>query len=313
MNNVLSLFDGISAGQQALTRLGVMYHNYYAAEIDKPAIKVTQYRFPNTIQLGDVRNINGDLLQNIKLIMGGSPCTDFTIMGHRKGMVTNENVKVTKLDQYLKLKKDGFEFHGESYLFWEYVRLLKETNAKYFFLENVANMDEEWIDIISEVLGVKPLHINSSTITAQNRDRLYWTNIPGASIPKEKHILLGDVIPGAIAGAGIRGIPDSSKGVKPDGRLYYKPKLSIRKDNKANCLVCGTTTAKYYHEDGNVYDLTPEQAEILQSMDEGYTNVPGVTKSQRYIMLGNSWTVDVISHLFEGLITKKNKYSLFFR
>lgn len=311
-NNILSLFDGVSAGQVALNKLGVKYNNYYASEIDKPAINVTQYHFPKTVQLGDVRNIDGSSLSDIKLIMGGSPCTDFTIMGSRKGMVTKENIEVTDLDTYLKLKNSGFQFHGESYLFFEYVRLWKETNAKYFFLENVANMDEKWINIITQIMGVKPLRINSSLITAQNRDRLYWTNIPNVSIPEDKGILISDVIPGAVTGAGVRGVPVKGK-IKPDGRFYYESKYTYRKDNKANCLVCGTTTAKYLKDDGLVYDLTPEEVEVIQCFDKGYTDVHGVSKSARYRLMGNSWTVDVIQHLFKGLITKKNKYNLFFR
>ena len=311
-NNVLSLFDGVSAGQVALNRLGIKYNNYYASEIDKHAINVTQSHFKDTIQLGDVRNIDGKSLTNIQLIMGGSPCTDFTIMGNRKGMVTSENHEVTDLETYLNLKSEGFNFHGESYLFFEYVRLWKETNAKYFFLENVANMDEKWINIISDIMGVRPLRINSSKLTAQNRDRLYWTNIPNVSVPEDKGVLLPDVIPGAVTGAGVRGVPVKGK-VKPDGRFYYEGKYTYRKDNKANCLVCGTTTAKYLSEDGNVYDLTPEHTELLQGFDKGYTNVEGVPPSKRYGLMGNSWTVDVIEHLFKGLITKKNKYNLYFR
>ena len=312
MNNVLSLFDGISAGQQALNNLGIKVDNYYSSEIDKKAIKVTQHRFPNTIQLGDVRFIDGKNMNDVKLIMGGSPCTDFTIMGHRKGMVTTENIKVTNLDEYLTLKNQNFEFHGESFLFWEFIRLHKETKAKYFLLENVANMDIEWVNIISTALGVKPLRINSALVTAQNRDRLYWTNIPNVTVPEDKGVVLGDVIPGAETGAGRRGIPDKTKGLKPDGRKFYIGKYTYRKDKKANCLVCGTTTAKYL-KDGQVYDLTPEQAEILQSMENGYTNLEGISANDRFHMLGNSWTVAVIEHLFAGLKTKKNKYELFFR
>lgn len=312
-NNVLSLFDGASAGQVALNRLGVKYDKYYASEIEKHAITVTQHNFPKTIQLGDVRGINGNHLTDIKLIMGGSPCTDFTIMGNRKGMSTVEDIKITSLEQYLKLKESGFEFQGESYLFFEYVRLWKESGANYFFLENVASMGKEWVEVISNIMGVRPLHINSSLITSQNRDRLYWTNIPNASIPEDKGILLSDVLPHAVAGSGSRGVPDKSKGRKEDGRFYYTSKITTRKDKKANCLVCGTTTAKYMGQDGNVYDLTPEEAEIIQTFDKGYTNVPGVPRTARYELMGNSWTVDVVEHLFKGLISKKNKYNLYFR
>lgn len=311
MNNILSLFDGISAGQTALSRLGIRYHNYFAAEIDKRAIKVTQHRFPQTTQLGDVRYINGKALPDIKLIIGGSPCTDFTILGKKRGMVTTENLEITNINTYLRLKKEGYQFVGESFLFWEFVRLRQETKAKYFLLENVK-MDKKWEDVITKALGVSPININSSLVSAQNRDRYYWTNIPNVSVPENKNIEIKDVIPDAITGAGVRGIP--VKGIqKPDGRKFYVGKYTYRKDNKANCLVRGTTTAKYLAKDNNVYDLTPEQCELLQCFDEGYTNVEGISQSARYQMLGNSWTVDVITHIFKNLVTKKNRYNLFFR
>lgn len=311
MNNVLSLFDGISAGQTAINRLGIRYHNYYASEIDKNAIKVTQQRFPQTIQLGDVRNINGYDIPNVKLIMGGSPCTDFTILGKKRGMVTTENLEITNLETYIKLKNQGYDFVGESFLFWEFVRLRNETNAKYFLLENVK-MDKKWEDIITNALGVSPININSSLVSAQNRNRYYWTNIPNVTIPNDQHIHIYDVIPNSVTGAGVRGVP--IKGIqKPDGRKFYEGKYTFRKDYKANCLIRGNTTAKYLGNDNNVYDLTPEQCELLQCFDQGYTNIEGITKNQRYQMLGNSWTVDVITHIFKNLITKKNRYNLFFR
>jgi DNA (cytosine-5)-methyltransferase 3A len=311
-NNILSTFDGISAGQIALNELNIGYNTYYASEIDKDAIKVTQNHYPKTVQLGDVRYIDGHTLNNIKLIMGGSPCTDFTIMGKRHGMSTNTNIHVTSLNQYLELKNDNFELYGQSYLFFEFVRLWKETNAKYFFLENVANMDKKWIDIISDIMGVLPVRINSSLLTAQNRDRLYWTNIPNTSIPDDKNIFLSNVIPDAVSGAGYRGIPIKNDS-KPDGRLYYKPKLSVRKDFKANCITTGTTTTYYQEETGNIKPLSIEEIEVLQGLQKGYTNINSISNTKRIKLVGNSWTIDVIKHLFQGLKTKKNKYNLFFR
>ena len=164
--NVLSLFDGMSCGQLALNQLGFKIDNYYASEIDKNAIKLTQHHFPNTIQLGDVTKINSNDLPNIDLLIGGSPCQGFSLAG----------------------KKLNFD-DPRSKLFFEYVRLLKETNPKYFLLENVR-MKKEYQDVITSYLGVKPIMINSSSFSAQDRIRYYWTNIQiKNSIPNNNEIL----------------------------------------------------------------------------------------------------------------------------
>lgn len=174
--NVLSLFDGMSCGQQALNRLGIKIEKYYASEIDKYAIQVTMANYPETIQLGSVIDVKGENLPKIDLLIGGSPCQSFSFAGKRKGMSTKDSQEILTLDQYLKLKNEGFEFEGQSYLFWEYMRLLNEVKPKYFLLENVI-MGEKWEKILSKAIGVNPIEINSSLLSAQNRRRLYWTNI----------------------------------------------------------------------------------------------------------------------------------------
>ncbi len=176
--NVLSLFDGMSCGQLAINRLGISYDNYFASEVDKYAMKVTMANFPNTIQIGDVREVKASLFSDtpITLMMGGSPCQSFSFAGKRKGMSTKDNIQILSLDQYLELKENNFEFEGQSYLFWEYIRLLNEVKPKYFLLENVM-MEERWEKVITKTIGVHPLDINSSLVSAQNRRRLYWTNI----------------------------------------------------------------------------------------------------------------------------------------
>jgi site-specific DNA-cytosine methylase len=306
MNNVLSICDGISIAQKSLSDLGIQYDNYYASEIETAAIKVTQYHFPNTIQLGDVRNINGKLLNDIKLLCGGTPCTDFSFMGKRKGMITTENIEITTLEQYLKFKNDGFEFVGESFLFWEFVRLIQETNTKYFFLENVR-MTKQWENIITKTLGVEPIFINSSKLSAQNRERLYWTNIPCNTNIEDKGIMLSDIIPNAIAGAGKRGR-------KLMGDKHYSYPMTVRKDGKANCLVTSISNTGFYLTTDNQYlPLSVEEMEVLQTIDKGYTNVGNISNSKRVSLIGNSWTKEVIKHLFSGLKTKKNTYNLFFR
>lgn len=168
--NVLSLFDGMSCGQIALNRAGIKYDNYFASEIDKHAIKVTQANYPDTIQLGDVTKVKGAELPKIDLLIGGSPCQGFSFAG----------------------KQLNFD-DPRSKLFFEFVRLLEETKPKYFLLENVV-MKKEYEQIITDHLGVEPILINSALVSAQNRKRLYWTNIPGVTIPKDKGILLKDIV-----------------------------------------------------------------------------------------------------------------------
>ena len=168
--NVLSLFDGMSCGQIALDQLGIPVDKYFAAEIDKHAIKVAKANYPDTIHLGDVRDIQPDDLPKIDLLIGGSPCQGFSFAGQQ-------------------LNFDD----PRSMLFFEYVRLLKALNPRYFLLENVK-MKKESQDIISEYLGVEPIEINSNLVSAQNRRRLYWTNIPVDGLPEDKGIVLADIL-----------------------------------------------------------------------------------------------------------------------
>ena len=168
--NVLSLFDGMSCGQIALQRAGIKVNKYFASEIKPHAIKVTQTNYPKTIQLGDVTQVKGSDLPKIDLLIGGSPC---------KG--------ISRLNK----NQEGLE-HTESKLFWEYVRLLEETKPKYFLLENTHG-NKEATDIITETIGVKPISINSKLVSAQNRPRYYWTNIPGIKQPNDKWITTADV------------------------------------------------------------------------------------------------------------------------
>ena len=202
---VLSLFDGMSCGQQALERAGVNVLEYYASEIDKHAIAVTQHNYPNTMQLGSVINVDGYNLPKIDLLIGGSPCQSFSFAGKRKGMSTKCETEILTLEHYLQLKNEGYEFEGQSYLFWEYMRLLNEVKPKYFLLENVM-MGEKWERILSKAIGVNPIEINSALVSAQNRRRLYWTNIGMQPMglfgdmesiipqPKDKGILLKDIL-----------------------------------------------------------------------------------------------------------------------
>ena len=158
--NVLSLFDCMSCGQIALNRAGIRYDNYFASEIDKDAMFIAKKNFPNIKHIGDVTKVKGDDFPKIDLLLGGSPCQNLSLavinnIKHNKGL-------------------DG----EKSGLFYEYLRLLTETNPKYFLLENVGGMRTKDKDLITEALGVEPLQINSNLFSAQDRDRYYWTNIP---------------------------------------------------------------------------------------------------------------------------------------
>jgi DNA-cytosine methyltransferase len=299
--NVLSLFDGMSCGQIALNRAGISYDNYFASEIDKHAIKVTQHNYPNTIQLGDVTKVSASQLPKIDLLIGGSPCQSFSFSGKMKGMVTNSNIPVLSLNTYIELKESGVEFDGQSYLFWEYVRLLNEVKPKYFLLENVM-MQDKWKKIITDTLGVEPVMINSALVSAQNRKRLYWTNIPNVTQPEDLGITIKDIL--------TLNVNDYSLFIenrKINGKnAMNKLRLSERGVNdKFRCLTAGgqggtnagATTIRL--PDGKLRIPTPEECEMAQTVDVGYTNC--VSKTQRYRMLGNGWTVDVIVHLLKGL------------
>ncbi len=151
--NVLSLFDGMSCGRITLSELGIPVEKYYASEVDKFAIKATMQNFPDTIQLGDVRELEVSRLDKIDLIIGGSPCTNLSMSGKRKGLSTKEGMEVLDLQTYLELKENGFEFEGQSYLFWEYIRiyheLIKRGDNPKFFLENVE-MGKKWESVFNE-------------------------------------------------------------------------------------------------------------------------------------------------------------------
>lgn len=209
---VLSLFDGMSCGQIALRELGYPIEKYYASEVDKFAIQQTQLNFPDTVQLGDVRNIDVDkLCENgaIDMLIGGSPCQSFSFAGKRVGMKTTENEEIYTLDRYLELKEQGFEFEGQSYLFWEYIRILKELrryNPNILFLLENVEMGKKWERVLSDAIGIRGVHINSALVSAQNRRRIYWTNIrvghsglfsePYSDIPQpaDRGILIRDIM-----------------------------------------------------------------------------------------------------------------------
>ena len=281
--NVLSLFDGISCGQIALERAGVEVNNYYASEIDKYAKHICENNYPNTIQLGDVTKIKGSELPPIDLLIGGSPCQSFSTMG-----------------LYREEMGDKVGFDGKSGLFWEYVRILKEVNPTYFLLENVV-MKKEWQNIITEALGVKPIKIDSALLSHQRRNRLYWTNIPNVKQPKdlgfdfrniietdveEKYYLTERAVERVIEKQGLNLVGHKSKCLFA---TYYKNNSNSRE-------------GQIVETNGKLRRLTPKECEILQTLPVDYTK--GFSDTQRYKAIGNGWTVDVISHIFQNIYQK---------
>lgn len=264
---VLSGFDGIAGCLQALLRAGITPEMYYASEIDHDAIGIAMVNNPGIIQLNDICGIDGTKYRGIvNFLAGGSPCQSFSKAGTRSG------------------------FDGKSKLFFEWLRLKYEIQPEYWILENVW-MKQEWQDIISSYLGVKPIFINSKVASAQSRPRLYWTNIPYTEI-KDKGILLGDVIPGAITGAGRHG----KKNTTGVGSNWIQGPWEFQPDNKSYCVV--TNGGSYKNIQGDIKRLTALNCERLQTFPDLYTAVTGLSNTKRIKALGNSWTVDVLVEAF---------------
>jgi site-specific DNA-cytosine methylase len=296
--NVLSLFDGMSCGQIALDQLGINVDNYFASEVDPHAIATSTKNYPNTKHIGSVTEVVASSLPKIGLLIGGSSCQNFSFAGSRQGMKTEDNIEILNLEQYLSLKKEGFKFHGESYLFWEYVRILKETEPTYFLLENVV-MSKKWQDVISEALGIEPIAINSRHFSAHNRPRIYWTNIPIDEYSENTNDSnIYDILePNAKFNSNYANWMLNKWGDKTRLDAFFNA------SGKASCLTANMAKgqkATYCVNDAKeIHKFTPIECERLQTVPDNYT--AGVANSHRFKMLGNGWTVSVIKHLFKNL------------
>jgi DNA (cytosine-5)-methyltransferase 3A len=305
--NVLSLFDGISCAKVALEKADIPISNYYACEIDKYAIKVSKKNHPTIKQIGDVKEVK--IPFDIDILIGGSPCQDLSIAKKdRKGLQGNR-----------------------SSLFWEYVRILHDFKPKYFILENVASMSQTDKETITKTLGVEPIMINASLVSAQNRKRLFWTNIPNVTLPEDRNIRLRDILETSVdekylckkpytlrENSKIVAILSNDKSLSQANRIYdtdgkcatlssgggglYRVSQANRiygTDEKSVCLSSnggglGAKTGLYKMND-IVRRLTPVECERLQGLPDKYTE--GVSDTQRYKCLGNAFNVDVIKHI----------------
>jgi DNA-cytosine methyltransferase len=290
---VLSLFDGISCARVALDRANIPISHYYACEIEKNAIKVSQRNYPDTIHLGSVVGLTPPF--NIDLLVGGSPCTDLSIA-----------------------KKDRKGLDGErSGLFWEYVRIKNEAKPKWFILENVASMSKEAKEAITKAMGVEPVMFNASLVSAQSRKRLFWTNIP-FELPEDKGVLLKHILEDNVDkkfnvnGGGLgaktglykvgrdigRRINEQGHRADHDKSIATTRRVELRDDDK-----CGTLTSvqkdNLVVNENTIRKLTPIECERLQGLPDNYTE--GIAMTNRYKCLGNAFNVDVVAHILAGV------------
>ena len=262
---VLSLFDGISCGMVALERAGIPIEEYSAFEIDKYATKISEKNYPKIKRYGDVFDGDFGKFKGYDLLIGGSPCTYWSIAKKSRETTT-----------------DGEGFR----LFMQYVRALEESGCKYFLYENNYSIHQNIRNEISESLGVQPLYINSSLVSGQDRKRLYWTNIPNVNVPGDKMIFLKDIL---TSGTPVNALNGKSRTIK----------ASYAKTSLANALRGDGFGATMVHDGQAIRKLSPVEVERLQTLPDNYT--AGISNTQRYKCIGNGWTVDVIAHILKNM------------
>jgi DNA-cytosine methyltransferase len=291
--NILSLFDGMGCGRLALDRINIPVKNYFSSEIDIDAMEVVKRHYPNTIFLGSVTNIIPDQLPKIDLLIGGSPCQGFSLAG----------------------KQLNFE-DPRSRLFFEYVKLLNSVQPSWFLLENVV-MKTEWSNIISHELGVRPVLINSSLFSAQDRKRLYWTNIPIHKRFEDKKIYFEDILEESVPESFYLSDEVASRMRLVDCTLdrnksCVMAKLSKYQGDRIFDIRCKASSlsanggnnggggCNLIIHNGKIRRITPVECERLQTIPDEYTNI-GLSDRKRFKMLGNGWTVDLISWILSQI------------
>ena len=287
---VLSLFDGISCGMVALERAGIPVERYVAYEIDENAIKVSKHNYPMIEQMGDVfeaKYKEGEF----DILIGGSPCTYWSVARTNAGRETTSSGM-------------GWD------LFSQYVRALKETKPKYFLYENNYSMSKDIKEEITKSLGTEPIYINSDLVSAQHRKRLYWTNIPNVQQPKDKGILLQDIIESGTVDRN-KSLCVARRTVGNQGSQSYMRRRYFGKSFAQmvfeNCTpqsqkeLWKLDPNKEFETSGHIRPLTIKEMERLQTLPDDYTKIEGLSDIQRGEAIGNGWTVDVIAHIFTYL------------
>lgn len=297
MMNIISLFGGVECGYPAFDRAGININKYYSCEIDEYAKAITRYNISNIIDCGDITKFDFTTLKDIDIVIGGSPCTYWSI---------------AKKDREITSSGVGFD------LFMQYVRVLKETKPTYFLYENNNSIHKDIKDAISKELGVKPILINSSLVSAQSRNRVYWTNIPNVSQPKDKNIQLKDILEPAYHTKYLinqDAIPRYLKNGKPKGLTPITGKAktvtaSVHKGYGNDGLTCiNIDNPNSYTHGDRIRRLTPLECEQLQTLPLEWTRygkdlngkITEISDTQRYKCIGNGWTTDIISHILSHI------------
>lgn len=294
---VVSVFDGISCGMVALERAGIPVEQYVAYEIEPNAIKISKKNYPQIEHCGDVTTADFTQYQGFDLLIGGSPCTNWSC-------AKNHTAKV---------KKELFINEGVGWeLFKQYVRALEEVKPKFFLYENNYRISQNIVEAITEMLGVSPIMIDSALVSAQRRKRLYWTNIPNIQQPEDKGIYLRDVFDYDISLVRtderilktavkkknyVQYAVNEKHSTSQAFRLYYldgkAPTIArCRTESKCNILIDESDLSTFKI-------ISPLEAERLQTLPDNYTE--GVPKTRRFEAIGNGWTVDVIAHILRGI------------
>lgn len=286
---VLSLFDGISCGMVALERAGISVERYAAYEIEDSAIKISKKNYPHIEHCGDVFKADFKQYADFDILIGGSPCTFWSV--------------AQKADKR-ETTSEGFGWE----LFKQYLRAWHESGCKYFLYENNYSMSDAIKDEITKHLGVEPIMINSALVSAQTRKRYYWTNIPNVTVPEDKGILIADIIEsGTVDRAKSLCIARRYAGFNGSQsylcRRYFGKSFgqAIFEGNIEEIKAKWKENPYFESEEKNIRQMTLKECERLQTLPDDYTNVDGVSTQMKYESIGNGWTVDVIAHILSFL------------